>query len=53
MSEIRILLCEDQTLVRDGLRTILNLPPSMTVVGEAGNGEEAVHRASPCAPTVS
>jgi DNA-binding NarL/FixJ family response regulator len=42
VSAIRILLCEDQTLVRDGLRTILNLQPGLTVVGEATDGEEAV-----------
>jgi two-component system, NarL family, response regulator DegU len=43
MSDIRILLAEDQTLLRDGLRTILDLEPGLTVVGEAANGEEAVH----------
>lgn len=52
MSEIRILLCEDQTLVRDGLRTILDLQPGMTVVGEAGDGEEAVQRALALRPDV-
>lgn len=39
---IRILLCEDQTLMRQGLRTILDLEPGMQVVGEAADGEEAV-----------
>lgn len=39
---IRILLCEDQTLMRQGLRTILELEPGIQVVGEAGDGEEAV-----------
>jgi two-component system response regulator DegU len=41
---IRILLCEDQTLMRQGLRTILELEPGFQVVGEAANGEEAVER---------
>nr|BBH94430.1 DNA-binding response regulator [Thermogemmatispora argillosa] len=41
---IRLLLCEDQTLMRQGLRTILDLEPGMEVVGEAANGEEAVSR---------
>ncbi|GER82699.1 DNA-binding response regulator [Thermogemmatispora aurantia] len=41
---IRLLLCEDQTLMRQGLRTILDLEPGMEVVGEAANGEEAVRR---------
>ena len=39
---IRILLCEDQTLMRQGLRTILELEPGFQVVGEAANGEEAI-----------
>ena len=39
---IRILLCEDQTLMRQGLRTILELEPGFQVVGEATDGEEAV-----------
>lgn len=39
---IRILLCEDQTLMRQGLRTILELEPGFQVVGEAADGEEGV-----------
>src|SRR6266566_3423176 len=39
---IRILLCEDQTLMRQGLHTILELEPGFQVVGEAADGEEAV-----------
>lgn len=39
---IRILLCEDQTLMRQGLRTILELEPGFQVIGEAADGEEAV-----------
>src|SRR5438270_410121 len=42
MPDIRILLAEDQTLLRQGLRTILELEPGLTVVGEAADGEEAV-----------
>jgi DNA-binding NarL/FixJ family response regulator len=41
---IRILLCEDQTLMRQGLRTILELEPGIQVVGEAADGQEAVER---------
>ncbi|MBO0796609.1 MAG: response regulator transcription factor, partial [Ktedonobacteraceae bacterium] len=41
---IRILLCEDQTLMRQGLRTILELEPGFQVAGEAADGEEAVKR---------
>lgn len=39
---IRILLCEDQTLMRQGLHTVLELEPGFQVVAEAGDGEEAV-----------
>lgn len=41
---IRILLCEDQTLMRQGLHTVLELEPGFEVVGEAANGEEAITR---------
>lgn len=41
---IRILLCEDQTLMRQGLRTILDLEPGLQVVGEAADGEVAVNQ---------
>ena len=53
MSEIRILLCEDQTIVRQGLRTILELEPGMVVVGEAADGEEAVQRALELRPDIA
>jgi len=41
---IRILLCEDQTLMRQGLHTVLELEPGFLVVGEVANGEEAIER---------
>ncbi len=41
---IRILLCEDQTLMRQGLHTVLELEPGFEVVGEAADGEEAIAR---------
>lgn len=43
---IRILLCEDQTLMRQGLHTVLELEPGFLVVDEAANGEEAIERYS-------
>ncbi|AOS61871.1 response regulator [Actinoalloteichus hymeniacidonis] len=39
---IRLLICEDQALVRTGYVTILSTQPDMTVVGEAADGREAV-----------
>lgn len=39
---IRVLLVEDQTLVREGLETLLNLAKDIRVVGHAANGDEAL-----------
>ncbi|MPZ22317.1 MAG: response regulator [Dehalococcoidia bacterium] len=39
---IRVLLADDQTLVRAGFRALLDAEDDIEVVGEAGNGEEAV-----------
>jgi DNA-binding NarL/FixJ family response regulator len=41
MSGIRVLLADDQRLVRHGIRMILRAEPGLEVVGEAGDGEEA------------
>lgn len=41
---IRILLCEDQTLMRQGLHTVLELEPGFQVVAEAEDGEQAIKR---------
>jgi len=39
---IRVAICDDQALVRDGLRVQLGLAPDIDVVGEASDGEQAV-----------
>jgi len=39
---IRILLAEDETMVREGLRSLLESEPDMEVVGEAGDGRKAL-----------
>ncbi len=39
---IRVVLAEDHTLVRDGIRTLLGLVSDITLVGEAPDGEEAM-----------
>jgi DNA-binding NarL/FixJ family response regulator len=49
---IRVLIAEDQTLMRQGLKTILDLEEGFVVVGEAGDGREAVERALALRPDV-
>lgn len=49
---IRVLLADDQTLVRTGFRLILQSEPDIVVVGEAANGAEAVERIRELAPDV-
>ena len=49
---IRVLLADDQGLVRAGFRMILRAEPDIEVVGEAGDGAEAVSRARETAPDV-
>lgn len=51
-NSIRILLIEDQTLMRQGLKTILDLEPGMTVVGEADDGEPGIQKALELRPDV-
>lgn len=41
---IRILLVEDQEVVREGIKALLEIKPDFHVVGEAGNGREAVEQ---------
>ena len=39
---MRIIICDDQAIVRDGLEMLLKLEPDMNVVGTAGDGATAV-----------
>lgn len=52
MPPIRILLADDHTIVRDGLRALLEKQPDMTVSGEASDGREAVQFAEENAPDI-
>src|SRR5205085_5239288 len=52
MSSIRVLLVDDQALVRQGFRMILDAEPDIEVVGEASDGEQAVASAARFSPDV-
>lgn len=49
---IRVLLADDQPLIRAGLRVLIDGTEGMSVVGEAGDGEEAVSLAASLRPDV-
>jgi two-component system, NarL family, response regulator NreC len=52
METITILLADDHAIVRAGLRLLLDEQPDLTVVGEAGDGDEAIAKALELAPDV-
>lgn len=53
MSNIKIIIADDHTVVRKGTRQILEEEPDFEVVGEACNGEEAVDLASALMPDIA
>lgn len=52
MNDIGIVIVEDQTLMRQGLRTLLDLEPGMCVVGEASHGAAGIDVALRLRPDV-
>jgi DNA-binding NarL/FixJ family response regulator len=48
--KIRVMLVDDHAIVREGLRAMLALSPDIEVVGEAGDGREALDKAPAAAP---
>jgi DNA-binding NarL/FixJ family response regulator len=52
MNPITVLLAEDHTIVREGLRALLKLEDDFKIVGEAENGRQAVALASKLCPDV-
>jgi DNA-binding NarL/FixJ family response regulator len=52
MQKIKVLIVDDHTLVRDGIRALLALVADVKVVGEAANGKEALEKVKKLAPDV-
>ncbi|MCX5866526.1 MAG: response regulator transcription factor [Proteobacteria bacterium] len=50
MEKISIVLVDDHTLVRQGIRMILEQEPDFQIVGEAGDGKEAIRKVSELNP---
>ena len=52
MEPIQVLIADDHTLFRAGLRALLNLFPDIQVVGEASTGEETITKAEALQPDI-
>jgi DNA-binding NarL/FixJ family response regulator len=52
MKKIRVLVVDDHTLMRDGIRALLALAADIEVVGEAANGKDAIAEVGRLAPDV-
>ncbi len=52
MPDIRVLIVDDHAILRDGLRSLLDRQPGITVIGEAGNGQEALNRLGELQPDI-
>jgi DNA-binding NarL/FixJ family response regulator len=52
MNKIRLLLVDDQTMFRSGMRMLLSSQADFDVVGEAADGEEALHKCAILKPDV-
>jgi two-component system, NarL family, response regulator NreC len=52
MNKTRILIAEDHETVRDGVKLIINGQPDMEVIGEAGNGRDALRLAQELQPNL-
>lgn len=52
MEKIRIMIADDHSLIREGLKQLLEFDGSIEIVGEASNGEECLEKINECNPEV-
>jgi two-component system response regulator NreC len=52
MATVNVFLVDDHMVVREGLKTLITAQADMVVVGEAGDGEEALQQIQACRPDV-
>jgi two-component system response regulator NreC len=52
MNRIRVFLADDHLLLREGIRSLLSKVPDIEVIGEAGDGKEAVEKVEQLLPDV-
>ena len=52
MVKIRVLVVDDHAILRDGIRALLTLHDDIAIVGEAGDGKEALDKVRQLAPDV-
>lgn len=52
MNNLRVLLADDHTLIREGLKSLISAQPDMDIVGEADNGRSAWQQAKKLQPDV-
>lgn len=52
MTKISIIIADDHAVLRSGLKALLNCTPQFEVIGEAGNGLEAIQLVEACRPDI-
>lgn len=52
MEKIRVMITDDHSLIREGLKQLLEFDGSIEIVGEASNGTECLEKLNECNPEV-
>ena len=52
MSDVRVMVVDDQRLVREGIASLLEIQEGVTVIGQASDGQQAVEKAAELLPDV-